>query len=166
MEPTINPIVVEEQPGNKHHAVILIAVFVFAVLHVAASHYAYGNTPWGEWVSAQFGWERNHYDRIVHFLFGALILPVAGELFKNQLPKRRFAAGVFLFSFIFALGSLYEVAEFAAGVIVDPEAGLGFLGFQGDIWDTQKDMALQALGATMGLRFWRLRLRGPSASVK
>src|SRR3989344_4971677 len=73
---------------------------------------------------------------------------------------------VFLFSFVCAVGSLYEVAGFAAGVIVAPEAGLGFLGFQGDIWDTQKDMALQALGATMGLRFWRLRLRGPSASVK
>ena len=38
-----------------------------------------------------------------------------------------------------------------AGAVVDGgSAGLAFLGSQGDIWDAQKDMLMDTLGAILG----------------
>lgn len=128
-----------------------ILMFLFAFLHTAAAHYTYGDTPWGDALSALMGWERNHFDRAVHFLFGLLMTPVAFEILAPYLPSKKFFQCLFVFGIIFSIGSLYEIAEFAVGVLVSPEQGLGFLGFQGDIWDTQKDMVLQTLGALMGI---------------
>ena len=127
-----------------------LLIFIFAVLHILGAHYTYGDTPWGDWLSQFFGWQRNHYDRLVHFLFGVLMTPVSFDMLKNYLPNSRVMSGLFVFGLIFSAGSLYEVAEFLVGIMIEPEAGLAFLGFQGDIWDTQKDMALQALGILMG----------------
>lgn len=126
-------------------------IFVFAVLHIAAAHYTYGSTPWGDWLSGYFGWQRNHYDRIVHFLYGLLMAPVAGDILLKYLPRQAFLRSAIVFAIVVALGSLYEVFEFLVGVTVRPEESLGFLGFQGDVWDTQKDMAWQAMGAILGL---------------
>ena len=128
-----------------------ILIFLLSILHVLGSHYTYGATPWGDWLSQFFGWERNHYDRIVHFLYGMFMAGIFVDLFKKYLPKNRFMGLLFVFCLVFSIGSLYEVSEFIAGVIVEPEPGLAFLGFQGDIWDTQKDMLLQAIGAILGL---------------
>lgn len=128
-------------------------IFLFAFLHIAAAHYTYGDTPWGDYLREIFGWERNHYDRIVHFLFGFLMLPVARDILQKHLPPQKFFEPLFLFAVIFSLGALYEVAEFVVGILVKPEAGLAFLGFQGDIWDTQKDMIAQAAGAITSLLF-------------
>jgi len=128
-----------------------VLIFIFAVLHVAASHYTYGSTPWGNWFSQLFEWDRNHYDRMVHFLYGLLMAGVARELFDRELTGSVLVRNAAAFGVIVSLGTLYEVGEFVAGVLLEPEEGLAFLGFQGDIWDTQKDMALQALGAMLGL---------------
>ncbi len=128
-----------------------VLVFVFAMLHAAAAHYTYGATPWGNWISDLFGWERNHFDRIVHFLYGALIAGVFLEFIRRWTPLGKFSAALFAFAATVAVGAVYEIAEFVVGVTVSPEKGLGFLGFQGDVWDTQKDMALQTLGALLWL---------------
>jgi putative membrane protein len=41
--------------------------------------------------------------------------------------------------------------EWITAVIVAPEAGVAFLGTQGDVWDAQKDMALAGLGALISM---------------
>jgi len=135
-----------------------ILIFIFAALHIAAAHYTYGDTPWGSWLSQQLALERNHYDRIVHFLFGFLMTPVAFDILKNYLPYRRFVRNILIFSVIVSIGALYEVAEFAVGILVEPEAGLAFLGFQGDIWDTQKDIILQAMGSLLAFAAFKKRI--------
>ena len=56
-------------------------------------------------------------------------------------------------------GGLYEVGEYIVGVFAEPESGLAFFGFQGDIWDTQKDMMIQIVGAVLGLLAWFFVLR-------
>lgn len=126
-------------------------IFIFAVLHISGTHYTYGSTPWGNWVSEIFDWERNHYDRIVHFLYGVLVPFIFLDLLKKYLPSNKFMANLFVFGLVFSVGSIYEIGEFVVGIIADPESGLAFLGFQGDIWDTQKDMLLQGVGAIIGL---------------
>jgi hypothetical protein len=55
-------------------------LFVFLVLHEVGAHYTYSEVPYGRLVprpcsaprrTTSFGVERNHYDRVVHFMYGA-----------------------------------------------------------------------------------------------
>lgn len=134
-----------------------LAIFVMLTLDILGAYYTFGETPWGHWLSRIFGWQRNNYDRIAHFSYGLLIAPVAAEIFAKFTPvKNKFILYVAAFAVILSGGSIYEIMEYVVGIIVKPEAGLAFLGFQGDIWDTQKDMILQGLGAILGLTTWSM----------
>ena len=46
---------------------------LFISLHLVGAHYTYSETPFGFWMQDWFGFERNHYDRLVHFTFGLLL---------------------------------------------------------------------------------------------
>ena len=126
-------------------------IFLFAILHIMAAHYTYGSTPWGNWLSEIFNWERNHYDRIVHFIYGFLMSYISIEILYKYVTKRKIINYLLTFSIIVAVGAIYEIAEFIVGIYAKPGAGLAFLGFQGDIWDTQKDMLLQLIGVVIGI---------------
>ena len=49
-----------------------------------------------------------------------------------------------------AISAFYEVLEWIAAVISE-DAVVAFLATQGDVWDTQKDIALCFVGAVLGL---------------
>ncbi len=55
-------------------------LFAFFVLHEIGAHYTYSEVPWREGLQAlgvdasRFA-GRNHYDRLVHFCYGLLMLP-------------------------------------------------------------------------------------------
>ena len=51
----------------------------------------------------------------------------------------------------FAFSAIYELIEWGAAITVDPQAGLAFLGSQGDVWDAQKDMFLAGIGALISM---------------
>ncbi|TNF91075.1 MAG: DUF2238 domain-containing protein, partial [Gammaproteobacteria bacterium] len=40
-------------------------LILFLSLHLVGAHYTYSETPFGFWLQDWFGFERNHYDRIV-----------------------------------------------------------------------------------------------------
>lgn len=50
----------------------------------------------------------------------------------------------------------YELIEWIFAALSNPEAGMAYLGSQGDIWDAQKDMLADTLGAVfaVGVFFW------------
>ncbi len=50
-----------------------LCLFIFLSLHAIGSHYTYSETPLFTWLSSICQLERNHFDRIVHFLFGFLL---------------------------------------------------------------------------------------------
>lgn len=123
---------------------------LFLVLHTVGSHYTYSEVPAGDWAREAFGWSRNHYDRLVHFSFGLLLLRPLRELVipdPRPLPIWSLAyigiAGVALWSMV------YELIEWFVARTADPSAGTAYLGTQGDEWDAQKDMALAIAGALL-----------------
>jgi putative membrane protein len=124
---------------------------VFLTLHMAGAHYTYAETPLGFWLQDWFGFERNHYDRLVHFSFGLLlVLPLREYL----LSRSGVTAGwSYLFSVVvvMALSAFYEIIEMLAAVVVSPELGTAYLGTQGDEWDAQKDSALASAGAIVAV---------------
>jgi putative membrane protein len=73
---------------------------------------------------------------------------------KNWVISRGAAIAMGIFALGF-WGALYEIIEMAFAVIYGGDAGANFLGSQGDIWDAQKDMLLDILGAIFAsVLFW------------
>lgn len=124
---------------------------LFLTLHLFGAHYTYSRTPFGFWLQDWLGWERNHYDRIVHFSFGLLLAYPLEEVLLRLSGAKRSWSYVLAVALVAALSAIYEVIEGAAAMIVDPDLGTAFLGTQGDQWDTQKDAFLAFSGAVVAM---------------
>lgn len=124
-------------------------MFLFCVLQIIGAHYTFERVPF-DTVTQFFGFERNHYDRLAHFTIG-----LSGFLFSEFIWRKKIVSS-FKFSaffgivFIMALANFWELVEWAYAEIDGGSAGLAFLGSQGDIWDAQKDMLMDTLGALVG----------------
>jgi putative membrane protein len=133
--------------------------FLFLILHALGAHYTYSEVPYREWWahlsgSAPPGPEalaRNHFDRAVHFLYGLLLArPFREAFYFAMAPRRDFWSHLVVLAFIMASSLFYELVEWAAAELYGGEAGMAFLGTQGDVWDAHKDMLLAAMGALFG----------------
>jgi putative membrane protein len=133
----------------SHGAYVMI--FVFLSLHALGAHYTYSLTPIGFWLQDAFGLARNPYDRGVHVLFGLLLTPPLQELVVRGLGARGAARYVVPVMLALSLSGGYEILEWWAARIVDPDLGIAFIGSQGDEWDSQKDMSLALAGATLSM---------------
>ena len=124
-----------------------VLMTIFMILHVIGSHYTYAEVPWGFTLGEWLGTERNMYDRLVHLLFGVLFVYPVREM-SVRIAKTKGFWGYFVpFMIISSFAGFYEIVEWGAASVVDPEAGAAFLGSQGDIWDAQKDMLVAILGS-------------------
>lgn len=136
-----------------------IAVFAFLCLHELGAHYTYSEVPYDQWarkltggtVNGLFGWQRNHYDRLVHFLYGALLVVPLRDLIVRATGLRGAWSYVLPVTFTMSTSVLYELIEWAAAEIFGGELGMAYLGTQGDVWDGHRDMALASLGAVMAM---------------
>ena len=134
-------------------------IFVFLCLHVLGAHYTYAETPYDEWgrqlfgfsVNELFGFQRNQYDRVIHFAFGLLLAYPVRELFIRVADTKGFWAYFFPLIVTMAASMFYEVFEWVAAVIFGGDLGVAWLGTQGDVWDAQKDMAVATLGALIAM---------------
>lgn len=126
-------------------------IFVFLSFHELGAHYTYAEVPYREWFPFLAISERNHYDRLVHFLFGFLFAYPIREVFLRIVRVRGFWAYYLPLDVAMAFSMLYELVEWAAAELFGGELGMAYLGTQGDVWDAQKDMALASLGALLAM---------------
>lgn len=137
-------------------------LFVFLCAHEIGAHYTYSLVPYdqvvrtltGESLDALLGFRRNQYDRLVHFLFGLLLLPLAAELFQARAKPQGLWQGLMPVLFIEGLSAIYELIEWMAASVFGGDVGQAYVGTQGDVWDAQRDMALAWLGATIAQLLW------------
>lgn len=120
---------------------------IFLILHVYGSQNTYAENPLGYWLKDLLNWERNHYDRIVHFTAGLLLAYPWRELLVGHLKFPTRSALIIPVIMTFTLSGTYEIIEWAVAAIFFPEQGPNYLGTQGDVWDAQKDSGLAVLGA-------------------
>jgi putative membrane protein len=128
-------------------------ITIFFIVHLIGAHYTYAEVPWGVTLGQWLGTERNMYDRLIHLLFGVLWTYPIYELSVRSGKMQGFWRYFVPFMTVSAFAGFYEVAEWAAAVVVAPEAGTAFLGSQGDVWDAQKDMMLAMAGSLGVLLF-------------
>jgi putative membrane protein len=133
--------------------ITIIMLFIFTTLHTIGAHYTYAETPFFKPVMEFFSFDRNNYDRVVHFLFGLLLFRPILEIITFYTQKSRVTV-IFTLSAIISIATLYELLEWAAAVIFHPDLGMAFLGTQGDVWDAHKDTLAATIGGVINLFFY------------
>ncbi|MCG9682240.1 DUF2238 domain-containing protein [Vibrio sp. Isolate23] len=124
-------------------------MFIWLTLHTIGAKYTFAEVPF-DWFNNLIGSERNHFDRVAHFSIGLYAYPIAEYLIKKQLMSIKLAMAFALFA-IMSLAAGYEIIEWWYAALVGGDEGIAFLGSQGDIWDAQKDMLMDTLGALLSL---------------
>jgi putative membrane protein len=125
-----------------------ILMSVFLILHTIGGHYTFERVPF-DWVSDLFGFERNHYDRMAHFSVGFYAYAIAEVLTEKRLVRTRWIVALFPVFAIASVAGIYEIIEWQYAISANAEAGIAVLGSQGDIWDAQKDILADTLGAIL-----------------
>jgi putative membrane protein len=131
-------------------------IAAFVLLHLFAARWSYSFVPYDAWlngIDSALGFQRNMFDRLVHFLFGLLAIDPMVELGTRYWRLTRRMALTFAVLFVLAIGGIYEVFEWTLTLALAPADAGAYNGEQGDMFDAQKDMALAALGALLALPF-------------
>ncbi len=150
----IFPYIVWMDKKYQYSLTAIIFLFIFASLHSLGSHYTYSEMEHFDVISQFFGFERNHFDRLVHFMFGLLLFKLLFEMSTTHVSNIKTAL-LFTFTMVVSISTLYEIVEWLAGAILHPELGMAFLGTQGDVWDAQKDTLAAIIGALINIIFYQ-----------
>lgn len=126
-------------------------IAIHAVILMLGGHYSYAKVPLGFWMEDWFGWTRNNYDKIGHFMqgFGPAIY-TREIMFRTSTLKRGKWLGFISVAIPLAFSALYEIIEWLAS-LSNPTDTEAFLGTQGYIWDTQTDMFWCLVGAVTAI---------------
>lgn len=157
--------------SNASYAV----VFVYFCLHEIGAHWTYSEVPYDAWWRSLFGvglnellgWQRNHYDRFLHFIYGFLLTHPMREQLLQVVSARGFWSYALPAVLLMFTSTAYELIEWAAAIVFGGDLGVAYLGTQGDVWDAQRDMGLAAFGAVLAMlvsaQINRWRGRDPAA---
>jgi len=126
-------------------------ILAHCIVLIVGGHYTYAEVPLFDDLKPVFGWERNNYDKLGHFMQGFVPAILAREiLIRKAVVASSGWRNLFVISVCLAFSAFYELVEW--GVAVASGAGAeAFLGTQGYIWDTQSDMAMALLGSIAAL---------------
>lgn len=128
-----------------------LLIFIHAVILLIGAKYTYAREPLFDWFKEVFGWTRNNYDRVGHFAQGFVPAILAREILLRKTTLKR---GGMLFFLVLCvcmfISSTFELFEWSVALATGAAAD-DYLAFQGDVWDTQKDMAMCLVGAVIAL---------------
>jgi putative membrane protein len=145
-----------------------VLAILFLLIHIVGARYLYSYVPYDDWsqhifglrLNELFGWQRNMYDRLVHFSYGLLLFGAMFESLKHllniQSPKHLI---ILTLMFNMSTSMLYELFEWGIATTLSPEAAEAYNGQQGDVWDAHKDMALALIGGLIGAGIFLLQIR-------
>ena len=133
--------------------------------HTVGGHYTFERVPF-DWFDRAFGFQRNMFDRVGHFSVGFYAFGIMEYLLSRRAMSRRLAVLFAVFSIAFVAMS-YELLEWMyAAYGGNAQAGANFLGSQGDVWDAQKDMLMDTLGAIAAVLLYAVTRRPRHESVR
>ena len=128
-----------------------VLIFVYLSMHEWGAEYKYSDVPLGEWMKPWLHTTRNHYDRVMHFSYGLLLSYPMQEWFMRVVGVTSNWRYLLPVESTLAFSACYEMLEALAASVLTPERGEEFVGMQGDMWDSQKDMLMAGLGAVTAM---------------
>jgi putative membrane protein len=134
-------------------------ILIFLTLHTIAARWIYSFVPYDDWTQSLFGFrlddvlgsDRNNFDRLVHFSYGACLGPVLFRFLRAERGWRTRWAALVSVDVILSTSAFYELFEWVIAMSLAPGAAEAYNGQQGDIWDAQKDMATATAGAILAV---------------
>ncbi|PNK61356.1 DUF2238 domain-containing protein [Psychrobacter sp. FDAARGOS_221] len=130
-------------------------ILLHCIVLMVGGHYTYAEVPLFDTLAEWFGWGRNHYDKVGHFVQGFVPACIARELLiRFNVVKNERWRTTFVISFCLAFSAFYEMIEWWVAIAVGEDAE-AFLGTQGYVWDTQSDMFMALIGATVFVVLFR-----------
>jgi putative membrane protein len=134
-------------------------LFLFLCLHEVGAHYTYSEVPYDQWFQSLFGvtlnsllgWERNNFDRVVHFSYGLLLAYPVREIYLRVANVKGFWGYFLPLDLTMSTSMIFELFEWGAAAFFGGDLGAAYLGTQGDVWDAHKDMALASTGAAIAM---------------
>ena len=122
-------------------------LMIHAAILMIGGHYTYAEVPLGFWMRDFLHTARNDYDRIGHFAQGFVPAIIAREiLIRRNVVRNRGWLYFIIVCICLAISASYELLEWRVSVATGAK-GDAFLGTQGDVWDTQEDMATALVAA-------------------
>ncbi len=128
---------------------VYIGIALHAAILMVGGHYTYAQVPMFNWIRDEFGLSRNHYDRLGHLAQGFFPALIAREiLIRKKILDRSGWLFFIVVCICLAISASYELIEWIVAELSGGNA-VAFLATQGDVWDTQKDMAMALLGSIL-----------------
>ncbi len=130
---------------------LYVLILLHAIVLLVGAHYTYAEVPLFDWIREVTGGERNNYDKLGHFVQGFVPAMIAREvLLRHAVVPRPAWRNFLIVCLCLALSAFYELIEWWVA-LASGQGAEAFLGTQGDVWDTQSDMALALVGAIAAL---------------
>jgi putative membrane protein len=130
---------------------VCVLILIHCVILMIGGHYTYAEVPAFDWLKEQLGLARNNYDKLGHFAQGFVPAIVAREIvIRNRVFSTAGWRDFFIVCFCLAVSAVYELVEWWVALL-SQDAAESFLGTQGYAWDTQSDMLMALVGATIAL---------------
>jgi putative membrane protein len=135
----------------------MVSILAFIWLHILGARYIYSYVPYDDWSQSLLGFSitekchfsRNHYDRLVHFAYGVLTVGPLVEVLQRWCGLGKRCACTFALAIVLAISGVYEIIEWGIAMVMAPDWADRYNGQQGDMWDSQKDMACALVGAIL-----------------
>jgi len=145
------PLLIATRDRYPLTTLLYVLIFLHALVLMGGGAYTYARVPAGAWVQEWFGLSRNPYDKLGHFMQGFVPAMAAREiLLRGGFVRGRRMAAFLCICVAMAISACYELVEWWAALALGQGAD-EFLGTQGDPWDTQSDMFLALIGATVSM---------------
>ncbi|GLQ71272.1 DUF2238 domain-containing protein [Vibrio penaeicida] len=138
-------------------------MFVWLFMHTIGAKYTFAEVPF-DWFNNLIGSERNHYDRVAHYSIGFWAYPIAEYLYRKGHASLVISSLFGLFA-IMSVAAAYEIIEWWYADLAGGDEGIAFLGSQGDIWDAQRDMLCDTLGAVTALGVFLYKYKSLESSI-
>jgi putative membrane protein len=130
---------------------LYVLILLHCIVLLVGAHYTYAEVPLFDTIKPWFGFERNNYDKLGHFVQGFVPAIIAREiLVRNRVVASRAWLNFLVICICLAFSAFYELIEWWVALL-SGTAAESFLGTQGYVWDTQSDMAFALVGAIAAL---------------
>jgi putative membrane protein len=131
---------------------VYVLVWMHTLVLLVGAHYTYAEVPLFNWIRDTYQLKRNSYDGVGHFSQGFFPAIITREILLRKTAVRGKWLPFIVVCIVLAFSAFYELIEWWVALGTG-SAGDAFLGTQGDVWDTQKDMALCLVGSILSLLF-------------
>ncbi|WOT05623.1 DUF2238 domain-containing protein [Shewanella youngdeokensis] len=145
------PILIYTRNSFALTSLAYVLILIHCVILMIGGHYTYAEVPLFDWIAEWTGSTRNNYDKVGHLAQGFIPAILARELYiRLDVVKVGAWCNFLAVCFALAFSAFYELIEWWVAELTGEDAE-AFLGTQGYVWDTQSDMAMALVGATLAV---------------